>query len=92
MHLPAATFYRQRKPNGEAPVGEKWKSRCALSDEERRRALCVLQEDRFVDKGPAEVYAALLDEGFYHCFISTMYRILCENGEVRAVPPAAQEA
>jgi putative transposase len=29
------------------------------------------------------VYAALLDEGSYHCSISTMYRILQENDEVR---------
>lgn len=45
--------------------------------------MCVLHEDRFVDKAPAEIYAALLDEGVYHCSISTMYRILRENGEVR---------
>lgn len=82
-NLPASTFYRRRKSRREASLREKRKSRRALSDEERRRVLCVLHEDRFVDKAPAEIYAALLDEGVYYCSISTMYRILRENGEVR---------
>lgn len=45
--------------------------------------MCVLHEDRFVDKPPAEIYAALLDEGVYLCSIRSMYRILNENGEVK---------
>ena len=36
-----------------------------------------------MDKAPAEVYAKLLDEGRYLCSISTMYRILRANKEVR---------
>lgn len=36
-----------------------------------------------MDKVPAEVYATLLDEGRYLCSISTMYRILRANEEVR---------
>lgn len=44
--------------------------------------LMVLHEDRFVDKAPAEVFAELLDEGVYLCSVSTMYRILREQGEV----------
>ena len=32
---------------------------------------------------PAEIYATLLDEGIYHCSISTMVRILAENSEGR---------
>lgn len=43
----------------------------------------MLHEDRFVDKAPAEIYAALLDEGVYLCSIRTMYRILNEHGEVK---------
>lgn len=43
----------------------------------------MLHEDRFVDKAPRQVFAALLDEGTYLCSVSTMYRILHENGEVR---------
>ena len=36
-----------------------------------------------MDKAPAAVYATLLDEGRYLCSISTMYRILRANKEVR---------
>ncbi len=36
-----------------------------------------------MDKPPAAVYATLLDEGRYLCSISTMYRILRANKEVR---------
>lgn len=43
----------------------------------------VLHEDRFVDKAPREIFAALLDEDIYLCSISTMYRILREHDEVR---------
>jgi putative transposase len=43
----------------------------------------VLNSDRFVDKSPNEVYAALLDDGVYMCSVRTMYRILASNNEVR---------
>ncbi len=36
-----------------------------------------------MDKAPTEVYAKLLDEGIYLCSISTMYRILRANKEVK---------
>jgi putative transposase len=36
-----------------------------------------------LDQGLAEIYAALLDEGFYHCSIPTMYRLLGQHGGVR---------
>jgi putative transposase len=42
-----------------------------------------LHAERFRDKAPAEVFATLLDEGVFLCSVSTMYRILAENGEVR---------
>lgn len=45
--------------------------------------LYVLQDERFVDKAPAEVYTALLDEATYYCYIQTMYRILASVSEVR---------
>ena len=43
----------------------------------------VLNSDRFGDKPPAQIYAALLDENIYLCSVSTMYRILRENDLVR---------
>jgi putative transposase len=35
------------------------------------------------DCSPAQVYAALLDEGQYHCSLHTMYRLLASKGESR---------
>jgi putative transposase len=55
----------------------------ALLPEEKADVLAVLHDPRFVDKAPAEVYAARLDEGHYDCSIRTMYRILEEADEVR---------
>lgn len=54
-----------------------------LTMEERHAVLSMLNCDRFVDQAPLEVYATLLDEGTYLCSISTMYRILRENTQVR---------
>ena len=45
--------------------------------------LDALNDERFADKAPAEVYATLLDEEIYLCSISTMYRILNRSAAVR---------
>ena len=55
----------------------------SLSGSERNAVLEVLHSERFVDLSPAEVYAALLDEGTYLCSIRTMYRLLASEQEVR---------
>ena len=55
----------------------------ALSEQEKSKVLECLNSERFMDKAPAQVYATLLDEGVYLCSISTMYRILRENQQVR---------
>lgn len=55
----------------------------ALSGEERKRILDTLHEDRFADHSPREVYATLLDEETYLCSVSSMYRILDAQGEVK---------
>lgn len=54
-----------------------------LTDLERRRILDVLNSDRFVDLAPLQVYAQLLDEGIYLCSVSTMYRVLAANRQVK---------
>jgi transposase InsO family protein len=54
-----------------------------LDDGERARVLEILRAERFVDKSPAQIWATILDEGQYVCSISTMYRLLRHNGEVR---------
>ena len=55
----------------------------ALNDPQRQQVLDVLRAPRFADRAPAEIYAALLDEGVYHCSIRSMYRILHDHNEVR---------
>jgi putative transposase len=53
----------------------------ALDAGERQQVLDVLHDERFWDTAPASVYATLLDEGSYLCSISTMYRLLRQQGE-----------
>lgn len=55
----------------------------ALSVEERAAIRAMLNSERFMDRAPRQVYAALLDEGTYLCHWRTMYRILHDFGEVR---------
>ena len=55
----------------------------ALSVDERAQVLAVLNEDRFCNLAPAEVFATLLDEEKYMCSERTIYRILAENTQVR---------
>ena len=43
----------------------------------------VLNEERFCDQAPAQVWATLLDEGTYLASVSTMYRLLRERHQVR---------
>lgn len=85
--FPRSSFYRLRQPK---PAGEQQPppprssaSPRALGESERATVLQLLESERFQDSSPREVYAALLDEGVYHCSVSTMYRVLHEHGEVR---------
>lgn len=50
---------------------------------ERARILSVVNSPRFVDLPPIQIYAQLLDEGVYLASISTIYRILAENTQVK---------
>ena len=54
-----------------------------LADAERAHVLAVLNSPRFVDMAPLQIYAQLLDEGVYLCSVSTMYRVLRENMQVK---------
>jgi putative transposase len=79
-----ATLYRRRNPpQPKAEERPRRRQPRALSQRERQDVLDVLHCDRFVDKAPAAVYAALLDENTYFCSIRTMYRILHDAREVR---------
>jgi len=82
--MPKATYHRRRKPKlVEQQSPKPRRSPRRLSAEERIAVLAVLHADRFVDGSPSEVYATLLDEGVYLCSVSTMYRILRVELEVR---------
>lgn len=80
-----AGFYRCRpgKPVSGHEVQARSKPARALSEVEQQNVLDVLHSERFVDQAPREIYATLLDEGDYLCSVSTMYRLLAEQGEVR---------
>ncbi|WP_433532648.1 IS3 family transposase [Micromonospora sp. CA-263727] len=55
----------------------------ALSPAERQRVLTLLDSPQFVDAAPAQIYAALLDQGVYVGSIATMYRVLREHRQVK---------
>jgi putative transposase len=84
--LPRASFYRRGRTQATAkpdrPVIPRRSPR-RLSVEERAAVLSTLNSERFADCSPAQVYATLLDEGSYLCSISTMYRILRAERQVR---------
>jgi putative transposase len=77
-----ATYYRHRAPM-HGPRVRRPSPRRKLSAIERQRIIELLNEPRFADLAPAEVYATLLEEGRYLCSIRTMHRILAENTVVR---------
>ena len=82
LAVPRATYYRWQHPPASAPAPPRRVPR-ALPPEERQQVLALLNDERFADLAPAEVYATLLDEGKYVCSIRTMYRILHAQAEVR---------
>ena len=57
-------------------------SSLALGAAERQTVLNAIHEPRFIDRSVPHIHATLLDEGTYHCSMSTMYRILHSVGEV----------
>lgn len=81
-----ASFYRHgsdARPATATPPSPRPRPARALTAAERTTVLDQLHSDRFVDQAPAEVYAALLDEGVYLCSERTMYRVLAQADEVR---------
>ncbi len=83
-----ASYYRRHRtsppPARSVPIPHRDRHQPpALSQAERDAILDVLHSDRFVDMAPAEVWAALLDEGVYLGSISTFYRLLRQAGETR---------
>jgi putative transposase len=84
LAVPRASLYRRLKAAAYQSRGHaRPPAARALKQPERQQILDVLHSEPFVDKSPAEVYAALLDRGIYLCSLRTMYRILSEAHEVR---------
>ena len=54
-----------------------------LSPAERAEILAAVNSPEFVDLAPQQVYAKLLDAGIYLGSVSTMYRVLEENQQVK---------
>lgn len=76
-----ASYYRHRAPKRERPPRPKPPR--SLSEQERQMVLDTLNDERFVDQAPAQVYSALLDQHVYLCSVRTMYRILEVNDQVK---------
>ena len=78
-----ATHYRRCQPPRLGPRCPRSTPTNALSQTETAELLAVLRSPRFVDLAPAQVWAITLDEGSYLASISTIYRVLRANDEVR---------
>lgn len=76
---PRSSYYRSRKSvvHTAAPCRS---SPRRLTEDEEKRAMEILNSERFRDTAPGEVYAILLDEGNRICSERTMYRILARHG------------
>lgn len=84
LEIPRASFYRQQaQKNSTAPVVPRMRPEHALSESEQQTVLATLNDSRFMDLAPPQVYAQLLEEGRYLCSISTMYRLLAASNGVR---------
>ena len=84
LGIPRASFYRQRaQKDSTAPAVPRTRPEHALSESEQQTVLATLNDSRFMDLAPPQVYAQLLEEGRYLCSIRTMYRLLAANNEVR---------
>lgn len=81
LGVPRSRIYRARQSR---PAAQPRQTPAhALSLAERAEVRETLNCERFMDKAPRQVYAALLDEGRYLCHWRTMYRILTAHEEVR---------
>ncbi len=78
-----ATHYRHQQPPRPRKPRAPRAAANALCFTEVEAVLTELRSERFRDLAPAQVWATLLDEDCYLCSISTMYRTLRANGEVR---------
>lgn len=77
-----ASHYRGRQGPRYGPPAPRRSPR-ALSPTEAETVIATLNDERFCDQAPAQVWATLLDEGTYLASVSTMYRLLRQRHQVR---------
>jgi putative transposase len=77
-----ASHHRAKKPPLHGPPAPRHSHR-ALSSSEADAIVDTLNDERFCEKAPAQIWATLLDEGTYLASVSTMYRLLRERAQVR---------
>lgn len=80
--LPRSSYYHAQRPQ-ERPTAVRTQAGRSLSEAEQETVLALLHSEPFVDQSPRQIYATLLDEGDYYCSVSTMYRLLRQNEEVK---------
>ncbi|HXZ72935.1 MAG TPA: IS3 family transposase [Streptosporangiaceae bacterium] len=85
LGIARASVYRWRAPSLHGPRTEPTAGEqpAALTAAEQAAIVAVLDSDRFADKAPEQVWAILLDEGVYLGSVSTFYRLLRVDGQVR---------
>lgn len=80
LGLSRTTIYRKPAPPAQyLPVAPPNK----LSTAERAEILSTVNSPEFVDLAPQQIYAKLLDQGIYLGSVSTIYRVLAENQQVK---------
>ncbi|MET4137441.1 helix-turn-helix domain-containing protein [Pseudarthrobacter sp. PvP090] len=80
--VPRATATRKVRTPAEDPLPAPAPAN-KLSAAERAHILATVNSKDFIDLPPVQIYARLLDEGIYLCSISTFYRVLEENRQVK---------
>ena len=85
MAVPRATVYRRRASRRAAckPPSVRRPSSRALTNDERREVVMLLNAEQHADLAVPQVYAQLLDQGRYLCSIRSMYRFLRQESGVR---------
>jgi len=82
LHVNRSRFYRVQQVRPATPH-DRPRPPLALSPAEEQRVLNALNSERFMDRSPYQVYAALLDAGQYLGSIRTLYRVLERHSSVR---------
>ncbi|WDZ93953.1 IS3 family transposase [Nocardiopsis sp. HUAS JQ3] len=76
-----ATHHRRLNPPEPKKPAPRTPPPSTLTSAERAAILELMNSPAYAELPPAQIWARELDEGRYHCSVSTMYRILREHGQ-----------